>query len=224
MTRAHTPPLRGAIFDMDGTLLDSMAMWRGAAAELVRRHGRTPAPDLLQQIVAMPLAETVVYLVRQYRLELSPAALKEEFEQYLAEQYGRRLQLKPGAAQLVNTLRAHGVPVALASATELPLIQAAMDRLGLLNSFCTVASCQQYGSKQQPHIYLAACRAMGLAPAETAVFEDSLVPLRTAHAAGCFAVMVEDAQSRPDWPQMAALADLRIADLRAFEPGPLFGF
>lgn len=224
MTGAHTPPLRGAIFDMDGTLLDSMAMWRGAAAELVRRHGKTPEPDLLQQIVAMPLAETVVYLVDRYRMDITPAALKEEFGRYLAEQYGRRLQLKPGAAQLVDTLRAHGVPAALASATELPLIRAAMGRLGLLNSFCAVASCQQYGSKQQPDIYLAVSRGMGLAPAETAVFEDSLAPLRTAHAAGYFTVMVKDETSRADWPQMAALADWQIADLRDFCPGPLFGF
>ena len=105
---------------------------------------------------------------------------------------------------------ARGVPMALASASSIRDVQAAMTRLGLWDKFRAVLTCDEYGSKQGPAIYQVAAEKLGAAPACTAVFEDSLQALRTAHEAGFLTVMVDDEASREDWPQMEALADARL--------------
>ena len=105
---------------------------------------------------------------------------------------------------------ARGVPMALASASSIRDVQAAMTRLGLWDKFRAVLTCDEYGSKQGPAIYRAAAEQLGAATARTAVFEDSLQALRTAHDAGFLTVMVDDEASREDWPRMEVLADVRL--------------
>ena len=100
--------------------------------------------------------------------------------------------------------------MALASASSIRDVQAAMTRLGLWDKFRAVLTCDEYGSKQGPAIYRAAAEQLGAATARTAVFEDSLQALRTAHDAGFLTVMVDDEASREDWPRMDVLADVRL--------------
>ncbi|MBQ8647194.1 MAG: HAD family phosphatase [Oscillospiraceae bacterium] len=214
--------LRAALFDMDGTLLDSMGMWAQVPHEILGRYGVTPGEDVIREMAPLTIAQCAEVMVARFGLATTPAALTQEVLDHIRDQYDRHLPLKAGAAAVVERLNAMQVPVSLASASRLQEIHAAMDRLGMTPRFAAVLSSEEHGSKHEPRIYLEGARRMGAAPEQTAVFEDTLAALRTAHAAGFFTVMVEDEASRPDWEEMAALADLRLARWEDFDPAEWF--
>ena len=214
--------LRAALFDMDGTLLDSMAMWAAAPQAVLGRYGVTPDESVMREMIPLTIPQCAEIMVARYGLPVTPAQLTAQVLEHIRDQYDRLLPLKPGAQAAVERLNAMGVPAALASASCLREIHAAMDRLGMTPKFAAMLSSEVYGSKHEPRIYLEGAALLGADPAHTAVFEDALPSLRTAHEAGFFTVMVEDEASRPDWEEMAALADLRIARGEDFDPADWF--
>ena len=205
--------IRGAIFDLDGTLTDSMYIWDEAPKALVRKYGGDPPEDLAEDLKQMSLREASAYLKERFSLPGSVEELMEDINGLVAEEYRLRVPMKPGADRLLARLKSRGIPCCIATASESGQAREALERLGLWENFQFAVSCVQYGGKTGPEVYLEAARRLGTTPAETVVFEDAPHAVRTAKAAGFPVCCVYDGSAREDRAEMEALADWYVEDL-----------
>lgn len=205
---------RGAIFDVDGVLLDSMGIWHDLGARYLRGLGITPEPGLNDRLFAMSMEQGAAYLHTRYGLAQSAAQVQADIETMLRGFYYNEVQAKPGAAALLAALEARGIPMAAATSSPRTHVTRALDRLGLLGYFRTILTTGElHTTKHEPDIYLLAAQALGTAPAQTLVFEDSLYALQTAKAAGFAAIGVYDANGERDQAALCAAADVYVREL-----------
>lgn len=191
---AHFLPA-AAIFDLDGTLTDSMYVWDRLPEELVRQFGGHPAPGLSHTLRSMSSPQAADYLIRTYRLPATPQQLMDAMEDLADREYRERVPLKPGVRTLLERLQQLGIPCAVATASQVHQAQQALERLDVWSFFSFALSATQYGPKTRPDLYLEAARRLG-APAErTLVFEDALHAAQTAAQAGFPVAGVYDAFS-----------------------------
>lgn len=201
------------IFDLDGTLLDSMYIWKEAPLELVRRHGANPPPDLADALTEMGRREAADYLIQTFSLTAKPEELMAEINDIVTAEYLEKVPLKPGVSGLLPRLKKAGCPLCIATASEAFQAQKALERLGMWKYFDFAVSCIQYGGKTTPAVYLEACRRMRTQPEETVVFEDALHAAKTAKKAGFLVAGVYDASAERDQEELASIADWYITDL-----------
>ena len=202
-----------AIFDMDGTLVDSMACWDQTAVEYLHSQGVANVPqELLERTAPLPMMETLSIFIREFSLTDTPAQAAERLRAVMAEHYRRDIGLKRGVRAYLERLRARGVAMCVASATPEPLMEACLTRLGVREHFQFVISCESVGAgKDKPDVYHAAAKRLGAAsPEQAAVYEDAIVAARTAKGAGYYLVGVYDDSGADRWPELKALADETI--------------
>lgn len=210
--------IRGAIFDVDGTLLDSMPIWRNAGARYLESLGVTPQAGLADVLFPMSFEEGAAYLKRQYGLEQTIEEIQAGISSVIGGFYRNEVTLKPGAADFLERLRQKGVPMVLATTGDPPLIAAALKRLGVAGYFSRIFTCAELNtSKRQPDIYLAAAACLGCRPEETAVFEDVLHAVRAAAGAGFVTVAVEDAESANHRAEIQSRAHWYMEDFTRFD-------
>lgn len=197
----------GAIFDLDGTLTDSMNIWNETPKALVRRLGGTPPEDLARTIQEMDRREASEYLIRTFHLDCTPEQVMAEVNDLVSAEYRDKVPMKPGAEQLLERLDALGVPCGIATASEAFQARDAMTRLGLWKYFRFAVSSIQYGPKTGPDIYLEAARRLGAAPSRTIVFEDALHAARSAKRAGFLVAGVYDPSSEADREELKQVCD-----------------
>lgn len=199
---------RFAIFDMDGTLTDSMGFWRGVGGEYLESRGIADYPEDLWAVMGeMTMLESAGELIRRFGLSDTPQAVIDAMNRLMAGHYARDVPLKPGVDALLAGLAERGVRLCVASATDEALVRACLARLGVLERFEFVLSCESLGvGKDRPDIYLEAARRFGCHPEEAAVYEDALYAARTAAGAGFYVVGVYDDSAAGDWPEMLRLA------------------
>lgn len=210
--------IKGAIFDLDGTLTDSMYIWQKAPVGLVRRYGGHPPADLARDLKEMGRREAAEYLRARFSLPAAPEELMDTLNDLVTEEYRSRVPMKPGADRLLARLDELGIACCIATASEAFQAQAAMERLGLWKHFRFAASCVQYGGKTRPDIYLEAARRLGTAPAETVVFEDALHAAKTAREAGFRVCGIWDNSAEEDQAALRTLADWYVRDLGDWNP------
>ncbi|MBR3447041.1 MAG: HAD family phosphatase [Oscillospiraceae bacterium] len=204
--------LRGIIFDVDGTLLDSMGMWSELDRVFLRENGVDPPDDISDIVKKMTVETSSAYFVERFKLDMTPEDVKNRVEELAAEAYRTHLPLKNGAKDFLAAAAERGIPMAVASANYPGLLDAAFRRLGIDGFFRTVLTPgEQLAGKHEPDIYLEAARLLGSEPAETAVIEDALHAAETAKAAGFYTVGFRDVSSRQDWDALAAICD-RVTD------------
>ena len=199
--------LEGAVFDLDGTLTDSMYIWNEAPKALVRQFGGTPPDNLAEEIKEMGRREASQYMVQRFHLPCAPEQIMDGVNDLVTDEYRDKVPMKPGADVLLERLAALGVPCGVATASEAFQARDALVRLGLWRHFLFAFSCLQYGSKSGPEIYLAAARALGASPERTLVFEDALHAARTAKAASFLVAGVYDPSAEGDQEELREICD-----------------
>lgn len=196
-----------AIFDMDGTLVDSMGFWKDLATEYLRSKGVQEIPaDILEQIKPMTMSESAALFRSEFGLS---GDIEAEMNAMMDDHYRRDIPLKPGVSAYLRNLLERGVRMCVASATAEPLMAACLSRLGVLPCFDFLLSCESVGvGKNSPPVFLEAIRRLGAEVSETAVYEDALYAVRTAKNAGFHVVGVFDASA--DWEAVRSIADETI--------------
>ena len=207
----------GAIFDLDGTLTDSMYIWNEAPKALVRQFGGQPPEDLAEDIKEMGRREASEYMVVRFSLPCTPEQVMDGVNDLVTDEYRDKVPMKPGADVLLERLAALGVPCGIATASEAFQARDAMVRLGLWKHFLFAFSSLQYGSKSRPDVYFAAARSLGSAPEHTIVFEDALHAARTAKEAGFLAAGVYDPSAEGDQEALREVCDWYLP--RLDDPG-----
>lgn len=224
---AHTTPARlegtlphgitGAIFDLDGTLLDSMPYWENLGENYLIRRGKTPHPDIHFHFKRLTLEGSAIFMKREYHLEESVEEIAEGIMAGIKDAYFESIPLKPGVVDLLDSLRAGGVRMCIATATERPCAEAALKRLGITSYFSHIFTCSEAGaSKTEPLIFEQALEHLGTPRASTVVFEDALHAMETAHAAGFALVAVDEPASATDLQAIRELADVYAHQLGAW--------
>lgn len=210
--------IRGAIFDADGTLLDSMGMWETAEVRYLASMGLEARPGLSEALFALTLAEGAAFLQREYALPCSPEEVAAGINRVILTFYQREVQAKPGAADFLRQLRRNGVRVTLATNTDRAVITEGLKSTGLLPLLEQVFTCGELNTSKRESslIFDTASRWMGTLPEETWVFEDAVHAARTARNAGYRVAGVADPYS--DQQALRAVSHRYLTDLTDF-PG-----
>ncbi|MBP1919375.1 HAD family hydrolase [Youngiibacter multivorans] len=206
--------IKGVILDLDGTIIDSMGMWKNLGEKFLVGLGIRPEEGLSLILAPMGIGEACEYLRKKYALPMNDKEIYEGILSLIEEGYTRTLQLKPYAAEFLERLRAMGVKAVAATATDRALAEAALKRLGVIDLFSGLITEREAGAtKKEPEIFLRALNILGTSIEETAVFEDALHALRTAKKAGFITVAVEDEASHGELKEIIRVADVYIETL-----------
>lgn len=209
--------IRGAIFDLDGVLLDSLGIWYDLGARYILGMGLQPVPRMSETLFAMSMEQGAAYLKNTFSLEKSEEEIIGDLEQILRDYYYEEVSAKEGAKQLLAFLQKQGVKMAAATSSLRPHVTEALKRLGLLSYMQEIFTTSEVGeSKHSPRIYELAAHSLGCPAEEIFVFEDSLYALKTAKAAGFLCVGVYDAQGESDQQGLKATADIYLQNLPDF--------
>ena len=204
--------IKGAIFDVDGTLLDSMGVWDTIGEDYLRSLGYEPREKLNEKFRTMSIREAAAYYISEYGVTLSVEEICRQVNGWIERFYREEAMMKPGAAALVKRLHDAGVKLAIATATDDFLVEAALRRCGVMEYFSGLITCTHVNQgKDRPDVYRAAMESIGTTRESTVVFEDSLKALRTARDDGLLTVGVCDRFER-EQAGVRALAHIYIED------------
>lgn len=209
--------IQGAVFDVDGTLLDSMSVWDTAGEKYLRSIGYEPRENLNEVFKNMSLLQAARYYRTEYGVTLGEDEIVDGVNAMLEQYYRFETPLKAGVRELLALLRKKGVRMCIATATDRYLVEAALDRCGVLSCFGQIFTCGEVGhGKDEPHIFEEALRFLGTERERTVVFDDALYAVRTAKVAGFLVAAVCDSHEK-EQESIRALADLYLEDFTQTE-------
>lgn len=208
--------IKSAIFDMDGTLVDSLMVWDVLWQKFGDKYlgGRpfAPTPEDDKAIRTLPLKNAMELVHTNYNIGKSGQELLDEADEMMVDFYSNTVQLKSGVKEFLEYLYNKGVKMCIASATAPNLVKIAMEHCELNKYFPKVFSCGDLGlGKDKPDIYLLAQQYLGTEISETWVFEDSFVAIKTAHDIGMNTVGIYD-KFNPYQEEIKKIANHYIAD------------
>lgn len=208
--------IKSAIFDMDGTLVDSLMVWDALWQKFGDKYlgGRpfAPTPEDDKAIRTLPLKNAMELVHTNYNIGKSGQELLDETNEMMVDFYSNTVQLKSGVKEFLENLYNKGVKMCIASATAPNLVKIAMEHCELNKYFPKVFSCGDLGlGKDKPDIYLLAQQYLGTEISETWVFEDSFVAIKTAHDIGMNTVGIYD-KFNPYQEEIKKIANHYIAD------------
>jgi HAD superfamily hydrolase (TIGR01509 family) len=194
LPRLNLPRLPGAVvFDMDGLLFDTEALYEEAIAAAAAERGREMPPAVFRRMLGNPWPTNREILLAHFGADFAVDALREAWVRRFEVMVETRLALKPGAAELLDTLDALGLPRAIATSSQRSNVEHHLAFHGLTGRFHAIAAAGDYvRGKPAPDPFLKAAERLGIAPERCLALEDSHNGVRSAAAAGMMTVMVPD--------------------------------
>lgn len=205
------------IFDLDGTLLDSMGVWVDIDVEFLRKRGIPFTEEYGKALSSMRLNEAADYTIKLFRLEEEPEDIIEEWLQMSREKFADEIGLKPFAKEFLMKLHGDGVPLGVATTSKRELYLPALERNGVKELFDVIVDSDMVkAGKESPEIFLKAAELLGVEPKKCAVFEDTLVGLRSASACGFVTVGILDKENTENHDDIKAVCDITAFDFKQF--------
>ena len=204
--------LQGAIFDMDGTLLDSMHIWDHFGTRFLRDMGVEPDPDTEDRVKVMTVRECARYFRERYHLPQSEQELVDMTHDRVNHFYTSEVRPKPDVEKFLSLLKMEGVWMYVATATHRRLTEKALKTAGIDHYFRGIVTSADAGNhkSESADIYEMAMRRLQSNKRDTVVFEDALHAIRTAKAAGFRVAGVYEATAEQDQPEIQRLCDYYI--------------
>ena len=203
--------IKGIIFDVDGTLLDSMHIWSELGKRYLSSIGIDAKPGLAKILFPMSLDESSEYLKDEYNLQDSVEQITKDTIKILNDFYRYEATPKPGALAFIKKMQSRNIPMAIATSGDRRILNTALARLGVADCFVGILTCSELKTnKRVPTIYLRAAEILGTVPNETAVFEDVLHAIKSARSAGFVTVAIEDQFSQSDCNEIKRTANFYL--------------
>lgn len=205
------------IFDLDGSLVDSMWIWQEIDIEYLGRYGIGLPPGLQSKIEGMSFHETAVFFKKTFSIPDSLEEIKRTWNEMAWDKYMHEVPLKPGIPEFLKGCRDRGIKLGIATSNSRELVENIAAVHSLKDYFsCIVTGCDVERGKPSPDIYFAAAEGLQVPCGRCLVFEDIIPGIRAGKSAGMKVCAVEDEYSVPDRETKKALADYYIEDYYGF--------
>lgn len=204
---------KGLIFDLDGTLIDSMSVWTEIDAEFLREYNIDMPVDFYEDIKDLSFADTAAYFSETLGIPMTPQEIMDKFNLMAREKYEKIVPLKKGVYEFIRQEKKKGTRLCVATANNKDLTILALKRLGIYDSMEFILTCDEICSgKGTPDIYIKCAEKMGVDISETAVFEDILRGVLSAKSAGFYVVAVKEKTAFDDIDEIKENCDMFIED------------
>lgn len=203
--------IRGAIFDVDGTLLDTMKIWKDVGARYLKKIGVTPEENLGHILYSMSIEEGTGYVKKRYNLPYTTDEIREGTLQVMADFYKNDAEMKNGMKSIIENYNAQNIKMIIATTSNKPLVKSALERLGILQYFCDILTATELNTnKREPLMYRKAAEILGSKPEEIAVYEDMFEAIKTTKNAGFYVIGIYDDTNKEYWEEIKKIADETI--------------
>lgn len=205
--------IEAVIFDLDGSLVDSMWIWRDIDIEYLGRYGYELPETLQEEIEGMSFLETALYMKERFEIPQTVEEMMTDWNRMAWDKYENEVFLKPGAAEFLEECRNRNIKLGIASSNSRELIENVLHARGLEDVFaCIMTGSDNVKGKPAPDIYLRAAEGLQVNPERCLVFEDIIQGIMAGKNAGMRVCAVEDAYSQLQREEKKKLADYYIED------------
>ena len=203
--------IAAVIFDMDGTLIDSLGVWADSDRIFAEELGLSYDAKISAAMKKMHYVSACEYLKEYYALDMSAEEIGARIMEIVREKYLHEIPLKPYVLDVMRALRSRGVKMCVATSNDKSLAEGALKNLGIYDMLEFVITSDEVGvGKESPLIFTRAAEMMCVSPQNTAVFEDSVHAAESAAAAGFFTVGIYDGKYNNEFEEMKRTADMTV--------------
>lgn len=208
--------IKGIIFDLDGTLIDSMQIWYDIDRRFLLENGvENPPREISDMVKRMTVEQAADFFIEQFSLKCKQEYVIKRIEELVRIEYEEKIPLKPYAMELLDNLDNKGIPYGIATATYSSLARAVLERHGIYDRIKFLLTDAEYPrGKKFPDIFMGAAELLGTKPGETIVVEDSLHSVITAKNAGFITAAVYDEASAEDRTELEKKSDYYFTSLK----------
>lgn len=205
--------IKAAIFDLDGTLVDSMWVWEKIDYDYLKERGYSVPLDIKDKITHLSFEETAIYFKKTFNLDDSLDDIMNEWNTMAYIHYAENVKLKEGALDFLNKLKSSGIKIGLATSNSIPLLEITLKNNNIYSYFdCITTTSEVTRGKDNPDVYLLTAKKLGVSPKDCVVFEDIVLAIIGAKAASMKTVAVYDKASEHNKNELINLADKYISN------------
>ncbi len=203
--------IKGTIFDLDGTLVDSMWVWSQIDVDYLKIKGHSMPGDLRNEISHLSFSQTAVYFKERFNLNDSIEDILEDWHKMAFNHYSNNVKLKLGVKDFLNHLKSSDIKIGLATSNSVPLLEACLKNNEIYDYFDSITTTDEVSNgKNCPDVYLLAADKLGIKPKDCLVFEDILPAIKGAKAANMKVIAVKDDECLNSKEELLKYADKYI--------------
>lgn len=203
--------IKGLIFDLDGTLINSMHVWEKIDKDYLTSRGHIVPPNIKEKITHLSLTETANYFKETFNIDDTVEEIISTWNEMAYKEYSLNIKLKDGVLEFLNYLKSNNYKIALATSNSIPLLTAVLKNNKVYHLFDAISTSDEVGkSKANPDIYLLSAKKLKVDPNECLVFEDIVQAIKGAKLANMKTVSVFDNQSQSELEELKKESDFYI--------------